>query len=339
MSDKLKLKPIAQKNVIINGTCATSTMKSRDVVKLNIRPSEPNINICVIATVLDKICHPISRQPVRTAVHEYRHLRGLKLADYHQDDAAIKIDILLGADHYYEFVTNVIRRGDAKTPVAVKSKLGWLFSGPMGGDNFTNTFVTTTHTLKCSETEIINPIHQLNDNMNKFWDLETIGIRNEESSVCERFLDDIKYDQVNSFYEVKLPWKPDHGYLPDNYNDAWRRLSSQLNRLKRQPKMLKEYLDIITEQLNDGIIERCDEIPNKNITHYLPHRGVVRENSTSTKLRVVYDASSKLTKHQYSLNDCLFKGPSLSPFLFDILLRRGAVVKCVDISTNLYVNI
>ena len=124
-------------------------------------------------------------------MHEYRHLRGLKLADYHQDDAAIKIDILLGADHYYEFVTNVIRRGDAKTPVAVNSKLGWLLSGPMGGDNFTNTFVTTTHTLKCSETEIINPIHQLNDNMNKFWDFETIGIRNEESSVCERFLDDI----------------------------------------------------------------------------------------------------------------------------------------------------
>ena len=119
------------------------------IVKLNVRTSD--INICVIATVL--VSHPISRQPVRTAVHEYRHLRGLKLADYHQDDAAIKIDIPLGADHYYEFVTIVIRSGDAKTPVAVKSKLGWLLSGQMGGDNFTNTFVTTTHTLKCSETE------------------------------------------------------------------------------------------------------------------------------------------------------------------------------------------
>ena len=72
--------------------------------------------------------------------------------------------------------------------------------------------------------------------------------------------------------------------------------------------------------MNDGIIERCDEIPNRNITHYLPHQGVVRENNTSMKLLVVDDASSKLTKHQYSLNGCLFKGSSLSPFLFDILL-------------------
>ena len=36
LSDKLKLKPIAQKNVIINGTCAPSTMKSCDVVKLKV---------------------------------------------------------------------------------------------------------------------------------------------------------------------------------------------------------------------------------------------------------------------------------------------------------------
>ena len=42
LSDKLKLKPIAQKNVIINGTCATSTMKSCDVVKFNVRTSGPN---------------------------------------------------------------------------------------------------------------------------------------------------------------------------------------------------------------------------------------------------------------------------------------------------------
>ena len=75
----------------------------------NIRTSEPDINICVIAAVLDEICHQISRQPVRTAVPEYPYLRGLKLADCHQDDTAIKIDILLGADHYYEFVTNDIR--------------------------------------------------------------------------------------------------------------------------------------------------------------------------------------------------------------------------------------
>ena len=109
-------------------------------------------------------------------------------------------------------------------------------------------------------------------------------------------MDNIKYNQVNSFYEVKLAWKPDLGYLPDNYSNALRRLSSQFNRLKRQPEMLKEYHDIITKQLHGGIIERCDELHNNNTAHYLPHRGVVRENIASIKLRVIYDASSKVTK-------------------------------------------
>ena len=39
-------------------------------------------------------------------------------------------------------------------------------------------------------------------------------------------------------------------------------------------------------------------------------------------MRVVHDASAKLAKgDDPSLNDCLYAGPSLSPLIFDILLR------------------
>ena len=55
--------------------------------------------------------------------------------------------------------------------------------------------------------------------------------------------------------------------------------------------------------------------------HYLPHRAVVKESKTSSKVRIVYNGSSKASKNLPSLNDCLLKGPSLNPLIIELLLR------------------
>ena len=70
------------------------------------------------------------------------------------------------------------------------------------------------------------------------------------------------------------------------------------------------------------MIEKVSELeePGGNV-HYLPHHAVIRRDAETTKLRIVYDASSKETKNGTSLNDCLHTGPSLNPLLFDILIR------------------
>lgn len=64
------------------------------------------------------------------------------------------------------------------------------------------------------------------------------------------------------------------------------------------------------------------------------HHGVVRKEVLSTKLCVVFDASSKATQDVPSLNDCLHVGPALSPKIFEILLRfrerKVAVVADVE---------
>ena len=41
----------------------------------------------------------------------------------------------------------------------------------------------------------------------------------------------------------------------------------------------------------------------------------------TTKVRIVYDAPSKGSKSDTSLNDCLHVGPSLSALLYSILIR------------------
>ena len=73
-----------------------------------------------------------------------------------------------------------------------------------------------------------------------------------------------------------------------------------------------------------GIIETASEPGKKGETHYLAHHPVIREDKDTTKLRIVFDASAKTFGP--SLNECLYKGPQLSPLVFDILLRFKAQV-------------
>ncbi|GFW23877.1 integrase catalytic domain-containing protein [Trichonephila clavipes] len=77
-------------------------------------------------------------------------------------------------------------------------------------------------------------------------------------------------------------------------------------------------------------------VPDSEINNikslYLPHRGVVRDTSCTTKLRVVFDASSK-TSSGLSLNDLLMVGPRVQPELFPILIqfRIFSVAICADV--------
>lgn len=67
-------------------------------------------------------------------------------------------------------------------------------------------------------------------------------------------------------------------------------------------------------------IENTAAIHDGSIKYYLPHHGVVRESSTTTKLRVVFDASCK-TANGINLNDTLLVGPTTQDDLFSILTR------------------
>ena len=139
---------------------------------------------------------------------------------------------------------------------------------------------------------------ELISSLERFWETESIGIRETKEDVSppkEEFVS-VKHDGER--YEIELPWKNDCLPIPDNYNLCYNRLKSMHYKLSKTPEVLKEYDDIIQEQLKSGIIEKLPnpevETRNKEGVHYLPHHAVIRQNRETTKLRIVYDGSAKI---------------------------------------------
>ena len=68
---------------------------------------------------------------------------------------------------------------------------------------------------------------------------------------------------------------------------------------------LQDYDKIIKQYLTDGIVE---EVPDEEADvpcRYLPHHGVVKSDSLTTKLSIVFNGSAKCA-HDKSVNDaCL----------------------------------
>eukprot|EP00794_Sanderia_malayensis_P019296 gene19296-biopygen16176 len=207
-------------------------------------------------------------------------------------------------------------RGGPQEPIAVKTTLGWVMSGPLEigkMDLNINTNVNFVSAFSKSDKQ------KLEDSVHTLWDLDSLGIR-EQNKVHQSLVDNIEF--TGERYRVGLPWKVGHSGLPTNYDISLMRLKSQLRKLKKDPHTLQKYDEIITEQCTTGIIERVMKLEKtENKVHYLAHQAVVREEAETTKVRIVFDASCKSKKTGTSLNDCLHVGPPLAPLIFEILLR------------------
>ena len=156
------------------------------------------------------------------------------------------------------------------------------------------------------------------DTGGNFWNLEIIDVKENELSNYEKHENLITISSEGR-YESKLPFKENQELLNDNYELCKKRLLNLHKKLKQDPELMKKYDSVFKEQKDLGIIEEVSESSALGETHYIPHHPVIRDDHSTTKLRIVFDASSKTDGP--SLNDCLYKGPQMTPLIYDILLR------------------
>lgn len=91
--------------------------------------------------------------------------------------------------------------------------------------------------------------------------------------------------------------------------------------LSRKPDLKETYDDVIKEYLTLGHMELV-KAPSTNLDpcFYLPHHGVFKPTSTTTKLRVVFNASCSAVNGK-SLNDLLYVGPVLQKDIVSLILN------------------
>ena len=110
--------------------------------------------------------------------------------------------------------------------------------------------------------------------------------------------------------------------LKQNKELAYARLYSLRKKFALDPTYARKYVTVIREYI-DIFAEEVLE-PDKETEGpicYLPHRGVVKEDSSTTKLRIVFDGSAKCGRDEVCLNDCLMQGPNLVQIIAACLIN------------------
>ena len=202
------------------------------------------------------------------------------------------LSTLFGPDHYWDFGTTEIVPGEFG-PTAINSKFGWLLSGPTESVTSSETIVTNLIISGTSDHIFGQAQDPLIGTLKRVWETESVGIKEEYeiSGSSDCLNENICFSGQQ--HEVQLPWKENHPTVPNHYELCVNRLRSLQRKLLKEPELIKEYNQIIVEQVNNGIVERIPteekmEKMGENV-HYLSHHAVVRRDRETRKLRIVYD--------------------------------------------------
>lgn len=244
--------------------------------------------------------------------------RNIKLADASFDKGG-RIDILIGAELFFELISVGQIKMAENLPILQKTLFGWVVAGGFRRSHHSYSLAAACRIANEEEEE------QLSSVLKRFWEVENDfkGGRplTNEDVFCENHFVMNTVRLASGEYSVRLPQRDDCNIesLGESYDRALQRFRALEKKLGRFPEVKAQYVTFMSEyaKLNHMSLILSQESPKK---YFLPHHCVHKHDSTSTKLRVVFDGSAKTTTG-LSLNDVLYAGPTIQPKLFNTLLR------------------
>lgn len=284
---------------------------TRGTVELQIKSMHSEEKVSMLAHIFSNLTSNIPSS--KLSIQHWNEIKHLPLADK-EFDTPKTIDILIGYDYFF----SLIRYGRIfknRKLLAQNTAFGWVICSGCNSEES----VTVCHVLNDAI-----PEEDLNKSLRLFWEFENLRpikpSLTEEESKAESLFETTTIRSKR--YSVRLPFKstPDLG---ETYSVALRRLTTMERKFNANSVLRQSYGEFMNEYISLGHMEL---VPEKEIERptmkacYLPHHAVIKDSSITTKLRVVFDGSSKSSNGK-SLNDNLLKGPVLQQDLNSVLLR------------------
>lgn len=204
---------------------------------------------------------------------------------------------------------------------------GWVFSG-------------SSSSLSSNRVHIHNA--NLDNILRSFWEQEEITQNRDfstEEVACENLFKSTTEHTKSGHYMVNLPFRSilmDNSYptVENNSFNAFKRLKHLEMSFSKRPDFAVTYKAFMREYESLHHMTKIGIYPNDILSnsYFLPHHGVFKNDSSTTKLRVVFDGSSHIKGHK-SLNEELSPGPALQNDITEILTkwRRHKIAFSADI--------
>lgn len=322
----LKSQPIQFKVSGINNVECRITERC----SVNIKSRINNFQIQVNCLVIPKITGDLPGIPVDVA--RLNLPEDIVLADPLFFDPS-QVDVLVGADHFFEIISNHKLNLGPNRPILQSSALGWLVAGPTG-DSYNQDINKQESNIQCNVVHddsiaMRSPkesvfLQEINNTLQRFWEVEelpsdtTMSTLTLDEQFCESHFKSNTRRLPNGRFQVSLPLKEDPELaLGNSFPIAMKRFFTLERKLHKNPNINQQYTNFIQEYSDLGHLTQIKKPP---FGFYLPHHCVIREQHETTKLRVVFDASIK-TSTGKSLNDIQAVGPVVQSDLFSILIR------------------
>ncbi|WP_253302631.1 DUF1759 domain-containing protein [Wolbachia endosymbiont of Psylliodes chrysocephala] len=233
------------------------------------------------------------------------------------------IDLLLGANIFYELLCpNQIKLRNSNL-ILQETTLGWIFTGTIYLNHLNDRNICNFS--READTNVSN--ESLNELLKKFWEIEEVPnkpILSPEAQLAEQYYSQTTTRDSNGKFIVRLPFSCKLETYGDSYATAVKQFNRIEGKLSKNEDLKHDYIQFMNEYKNLGhmtLISNADVNTFLNQPSYiLPHHAVIKQTSTTTKCRIVFNASSR-TNIGVSLNDTLLIGYSVQHTLFSIITR------------------